>query len=205
MFLPTALKGVTVPKMNYSLYSRLGLWSAWKNRRGINILKMRLGAFRRPFEHGRRGHQNFRRALLMKMSLFPLTGISSFSALCVAQPKLLVGLPLRVKGLLKLGENWKVGKDGDRVALLEQAAGDGHSPSWFPLNVTFFGGEWCLAALLMFLLPSFPKRKCMDHLCALGVSLPVRGSWDCSSSTTLCCSGSCIKGHCCCLHDVQGK
>lgn len=66
---------------------------------------MRLGAFRRPFEHGRRGHQNFRRALLMKMSLFPLTGISSFSALCVAQPKLLVGLPLRVKGLLKLEEN----------------------------------------------------------------------------------------------------
>lgn len=74
-------------------------------------------------------------------------GIEQFlCSLCVAQPKLLVGLPLHVTGLLKLGENWKVGRDGDRSALLEQAAGDGHSPSWFLLSATFLagGGVWQL-------------------------------------------------------------
>lgn len=203
MFLPTALKGVTIPKMNYSLYSRLGFWSAWKNRRSINILKMRLGAFRRPFEHGRRGHQNFRSALPMKMSDSGNRAVSLLSVCCTAQVACGPPTPCywspKIRGKLKSRERW----------WQECTPGAGSwrwaQPFLVPFKCHIFGRGWCLAALLNFLLPSFPKRKCVDHLCALGVSLPVRGSWDCSSNTTLCCSGSCIKGHCCCLHDVQGK
>lgn len=71
-----------------------------KEERSINILKMRLGAFSRPFEQGRRRHQNFRKAFMMKMSPFYPTDISSFSVLCIAQPKLPVCFPLHDACLL---------------------------------------------------------------------------------------------------------
>lgn len=165
---------------------------------------MRLGAFRQPFEQRRRGDQNFRRILLMKMSPFPLTGISSFSALCVLHNPSFLWTSHSVTGLVKLGENWKVGRDGNRSALVEQAAGDGHSPSWVPPSVTYFWGQgWQLYCCFC----CFPFQT-KGSAWTIFVPSVFPSQWEAheiAAVTSHCCSGSCIKGHCCCLHDVQGE
>lgn len=110
-----------------------------------------------------RDHQNFRRALLMKMSPFPLSGISSFLALSVLH----VGLPLRVIGL---EENGRAGRDGNKSALLEQQLEMGTALHGSLCHIFFRGRAGSFIALPV----AFPSRK--DHFCALSVALPVRGS-----------------------------
>lgn len=166
---------------------------------------MKLGAFLKAIWAWKKGSSKFQKGCPDENVSIPTDCYKQFlCSPCVAQPRLLLGLPLHINGLLKLGENWAVGRDGNRSALLEQAAGDGHNLHG-SLWVSHFLGGWDWQLYGSFCCLPFQKGSLWTYLCALGVSLPVRGWWDCSTNTMLCCSDSCIKGHCCCLHDVYGK
>lgn len=122
-------------------------------KRSINILPMRLGAFTRPFEHGRRGHQNFRRALRMKTFPFYPTDTRGFSALCVAQPKL------------------------EPIAAPACVPVPGESHGAATRAFVFLLSATCpFGSLLLFPLSSFPQRKRRDHFYAARASLSV-SSW----------------------------
>lgn len=121
-------------------------------------------------------------------------------SLCTAQPKLSVGFPLRDTFLLmweKKADEWR------HCTWLQNCAPGAGSLSWMQVFMVPSLSHMMLAALFIFPLSSFPKRKCRHHLYVLGVSLSMKVTWDGNNKTVFCCSGLWIKGRCCWLCDVD--
>ena len=133
-------------------------------------------------------------------STWLILAVSLLSLYCITQVASRLPTPWCLSRYLRR-ENWWVGR---HCTWLQDYAAEAGSLRWTQsFMVPSKCHVWFLAALLIFPLSSFPKRKCSDHLCAVRVSLSMKGTWDCNNNAMLCYSGLCIKGHCCWLHDVH--